>query len=186
MIKTCVSVAALLLAVLTSHPASAQSDPRFVAGAGAGVGRTWDDESLLGAGMLTEGRVGWAFTPRTQIELAMTHVPYDRKFESGVATSGRSIFSSLALKYDFTSGTVRPFILAGYGLNAHRGTRVSPPAGRHETSTVDHGYVLGTGFTVTRGRWQIGPEARIYMLSIGSDASAAVMLSGSLRASYRF
>ena len=178
--------AVLLVAVLTPDAASAQGDPRFIAGAGVGIARTWDDESLLGAGLLTEGRLGWAFTPKTHIELAVTHLPYDREFESGVETRGRSIFTSLSVKYDFTTGTVRPFGLVGYGFNSHRGTRIHPPLGESETSSVDHGYMLGTGFTVNRGHWQIGPEARVYMLSIESDASAAMMLSGSLRASYRF
>lgn len=186
MTNRCVLAAALGLAVLTPDAAAAQTDSRFAAGIGLGVARTWDDESLLGTGLLTEGRIGWAATPKTQIELAVTHLPYDREFESGVGTRGRSIFTSLSLKYDFTSGTVRPFILAGYGLNAHRGTRVSPSLGERETSTLDHGYMLGTGFTVNRGPWQVGPEARVYMMSIESDASAAMLLSGSLRASFRF
>ena len=186
MIRTYTLFAVLFLAVLTPDPASAQSEPRFIAGAGVGIARTWDDESLLGTGLLTEGRLGWAFTPKTQIEVAVTQVPYDREFESGVETHGRSIFTSVAVKHDFTTGTVRPFGLVGYGLNSHRGTRIHPPLGESETSSVDHGYMLGTGFTVNRGRWQIGPEARVYMLSVESNASAAMMLSGSLRASYRF
>lgn len=186
MIKKYAPFAALLLAVPTPDAAFAQSDPRFIAGAGVGIARAWDDESFLGTGLLTEGRVGWAFTPKTQIEVAITHLPYDREFESGVETHGRSIFTSVAVKYDFTTGTVRPFGLVGYGLNSHRGTRVHPPLGESETSSVDHGYMLGTGFTVNRGRWQMGPEARVYMMSVESDASAAMMLSGSLRASYRF
>jgi hypothetical protein len=186
MLKRIAVATAMLLAVLSPRSASAQTDSRFIAGAGVGIARTWDDESLLGTGLLTEGRIGWAFTPKAQIELAMTHVPYNREFESGVATEGRSIFTSVALKYDFSSGTVRPFVMAGYGLNNHRGTRVSPPDFESETSTTDHGYVLGTGFTVNRGRWQIGPEARVYMMAIESDASAAMMLTGSMRASLRF
>lgn len=186
MFKKIAVAAAMLLVVLAPRPAAAQADTRFIAGAGLGIARTWDDESLLGTGLLTEGRIGWSFTPKAQIELAMTHLPYNREFESGVATEGRSIFTSVALKYDFSTGTVRPFVLAGYGLNNHSGTRVSPPDFVSETSTTDHGYVLGTGFTVNRGRWQIGPEARVYMMAIESDASAAMMLTGSMRASLRF
>lgn len=166
--------------------AGAQTGGRWLAGAGAGIARTWDDESMLGAGVLMEGRLGWALTEKTQIELGITHIPYERRFESGVATEGRSIFTGLALKYDFTRGRVRPFVLAGYGLNQHRGTREHPSTPIHETSTTDHGYFIGTGLVVRNGRWEIGPEARFYMLSIENDSSAATILAGAVRASVRF
>lgn len=182
--SSAICIALVLLAVPAQ--AAAQTTGRFIAGAGAGVARTWDDESELGTGLLTEARLGWTLTPKTQIEFDVTRLPYERSFESGVETEGRSIFTGLALKYDFTTGRVRPFVLAGYGINHHRGSRTHPPLGTAETSSSDHGYVLGTGFVVNRGRWEIGPEARVYMLAIEDDASAAMMLTGSIRASMRF
>ena len=179
---------AICIAVLLSAPlaAAAQTQDRIVAGAGLGVARTWDDESLLGTGLLTEGRIGWLLTPKTQITFDVTHLPYERRFESGVATEGRSVFLGGALKYDFTRGDVRPFVLAGYGINQFRGSRTDPFLGTRETASRDHGYVLGTGFVMSRGNWEVGPEARVYMLAIENDSSAAMMLTGSIRASMRF
>ena len=178
-----------LVAVLSSAlPAltSAQDTPRFVAGASLGVARTWDDESMLGSGLVTEGRFGVNLTSKTQVEFVVTHIPYDRSFESGVATEGRSINTGLLLKHDFTRGTVRPFVVAGYGINQHRGSRTHPPLGTSNTESTDHGYLFGAGFVVARGNWEIGPEARGYMLAVDNDASAAMILSGGIRASVRF
>ena len=173
--------------LLLSAPAAAvaQTGGRVVAGAGLGVARTWDDESGLGTGLLTEARIGWLLTPKTQIAFDVTHVPFDREMIDA-GTNGRSIFTGLSLKYDFTSGAVRPFVTAGYGINHFRGTRGDAFFGTTETASRDHGYVLGTGFVVNRGRWEAGPDVRAYMLAIENDSSAAMMLTGSIRASMRF
>lgn len=177
-------LAALLL--LPAAAAAAQDTPRFVAGGAAGVGRTWDDESLLGTGLVAEGRFGVNLTRKTQVEFVLTQIPFERRFDSGVGTDGRSINTALILKHDFTSGAVRPFLTAGYGINNFRGTRTTPEPFVSRTSTNDHGYVLGTGFVVDRGRWQIGPEARVYMLAIDQDSSGAMILTGTIRAGWRF
>lgn len=185
--KLCHAAATALFAlVVAPASAAAQSAARFTAGASVHYARTWDDESLLGGGAATEGRFGVRLTPKTQVEFVVNRIPYERRFESGVATEGRSVFTGLTLKYDFTRGAARPYVLAGYGLNHHQGTRVSPGSPQSHTSTNDHGYVLGTGLAVARGRWEIGPEARIYMLAIERDASAAMVLSGGIRANVRF
>jgi hypothetical protein len=180
-----VALAVILTSALPAI-AAAQDRPRFVAGGSVGIARTWDDESMLGTGLMTEGRFGVNLTAKTQVEFVVTHFPYERSFESGVATEGRSIYTGLLLKHDFTRGTVRPFVVAGYGLNAHRGSRTHPPLGTSDTESTDHGYLFGGGFVVARGNWEVGPEARGYMLAVESDASASMILSGGIRASVRF
>lgn len=181
-----IAASALFALVLAPALAVAQSADRFTAGTSVHYARTWDDESMLGGGAATEGRFGVRLTPKTQVEFVVNRIPYERRFDSGVATEGRSVFTGLMLKYDFTRGAARPYVLAGYGLNNHRGTRSFQGSPQSHTSTNDHGYVLGTGLAVSRGRWEIGPEGRIYMLAIERDASAALMLSGGIRANVRF
>lgn len=178
--------AASIAASLLPAPASAQDAARFTAGVALHHARTWDDESFLGSGPSIEARAGINLTPKTQLEVAVTRLPYDRSFESGVATGGRSIFTALMLKYDFTRGALRPFVMAGYGINDHDGFRVDPSAGRRDTASTDHGYVVGTGAVFHRGRWQVGPEVRVHMLAIESDASAAMMLTAGIRAGVGF
>lgn len=178
-------LAALLSSTLPAL-AAAQGNPRLVAGGSLGVARSWQDESMLGAGLVTEGRVGVNLSDKAQLELELTRIPFERHFESGVSTEGRSVFAGVALKYDFTRGNVRPFVLAGYGLNFYRGTRTDPFSGVRTTDTTDHGYLVGLGTVVRRGNWEIGPEARWYMFSIEDGASAAMILSGGIRASVRF
>lgn len=181
-----VAVSVLFALALAPASAAAQPAPRFTAGTSVHFARSWDDESMLGGGAATEGRFGVRLTPKTQVEFVVNRIPYERRFESGVATEGRSIFTGLMLKYDVTRGAARPYVLAGYGLNNHQGTRTSPGSPQFHTSTNDHGYVLGTGLAFSRGRWEIGPEGRIYMLAIERDASAAMVLSGGIRANMRF
>lgn len=183
---TFTAFAALSIAV----PAAAQTDRRFTAGASINEARTWSDESLLGRGLAIEGRVGVNLTAKTQIEFAINRIPYDRVFEfSQVETHGRSIFTALVLKHDFTRGRVRPFVLAGYGINSHRGHRITPDElglRRFDSSSTDHGYLLGTGLVIARDRWEVGPEARIHMLAIEADSSVAMALMGGIRANVRF
>ena len=165
--------------------AAAQGTPRFVAGGTLGINRSWDDESMLGTGLTTEGRVGINLTAKTQIEFAIARMGFERQFDSGVATDGRSVFAGLILKHDFTSGGTRPFVLAGYGLNHSRTHRRDPVLDQTHTSN-DHGYLFGTGVVFVRNRWEAGPEARAYMFAIESDSSVAMVLSGGIRASVRF
>lgn len=179
-------VAASLAAACIPAPASAQDAPRFTAGVALHSARTWDDESFLGSGPSIEARGGVSLTPKAQVELAVTRLPYERSFDSGVATGGRSIFTALMLKYDFTRGSIRPFVMGGYGVNMHDGWRVHPPSGRSDTSSTDHGYVVGAGAVLHRGRWHAGPEVRVHMLAVESDASAAMMLTAGIRAGMRF
>jgi hypothetical protein len=177
-------LAALLSSAVPSL-AAAQDVPRFIAGGSLGLASTWGDESRLGEGFPTEGRLGVNVTRKTQIDFVLARIPFERSFESGVRTDGRSVFTGLTLKHDFTSGTARPFVLVGYGLNHSRSHRVDPFLDRTNIST-DHGYVVGTGLVFVRDKWEIGPEARVYMFAIEADSSVARILSGGIRAGVRF
>lgn len=178
--------AASLAATLIPADAGAQDIPRFTAGVALLHARTWDDEGLLGSGPAIEARGGVNLTPKTQVELAVTRVPYERFFESGVGTGGRSMFTSVMVKHDFTRGAIRPFLMAGYGINQHRGWRMHPGAGRVDTESIDHGYIAGAGAVFHGGRWHAGPEVRVHMFSIERDSSAAMMLSAGIRAGMGF
>lgn len=178
----------LLFAVLLlpAQAAFAQTTARVSAGIDIGAARTWDDESFIGTGLLAGARAGFDLTDRTSLELAVTRIAHDRQFEqSPVRVSGRSIYTGLTLRHDFTRGAVRPFLVAGYGINQHR-TTWTDPSGTRAYDSVDHGYSAGGGVAFRRGRWEHGPEARVHMLSIEADTGAAFILTGGYRLTARF
>ena len=183
---TRIIAAAVVATCLLPHAARAQSLPRFSAGVDVGAGLTAQDENAAGGGLLTGARVGFDLTPKTTMELSVTRIAHHRDFAgSPISVSGRSIFTGLSLKYDFTRGRVRPFAVAGYGINNHRHTWTDRDGARTRQASSP-GYNGGGGVVFRRGRWEHGPEARFYMLAIDEDSSAAFILTGAYRASLRF
>ena len=180
-----IAAAAIAICFLP-HAARAQSVPRFSAGVGVGGGLTSQDENFAGGGLLTGARLGFDLTPKAAVELSVTRIAHNRTFAwSRISVEGRSIFTGLSLKYDFTRGRVRPFVVAGYGINNHRHTWTDRDGARTREAN-SHGYNGGGGVMFRHGRWEHGPEARFYMLAIDQGSSAAFILTGAYRASLRF
>ncbi|MDQ3068851.1 MAG: outer membrane beta-barrel protein [Acidobacteriota bacterium] len=177
----------LVFTLLVPATAHAQVANRFSAGVEAGIARTWNDEGVVGDGFLTGARLGLMLKEGLTLELSGLRMPHSRDFEdSPVSTDGTSFFTGLSLKYDFTRGDVRPFVVAGYGINRYSGSWTEPVLGRREFSSTDHGYNGGGGVAFNHGRLEHGPEARLYMLQIESDSSPAMIISGSYRVTLRF
>ena len=175
-----------LLLILLSSTARAQS-AGVSAGLEAGVGLTTQEENFGGGGLLAGARVGFHLTEKTALELSVTRIAHRRDFPgSPVSVVGRSIFSGLSLKHDFTSGRVRPFVVAGIGLNNYVRTWTDPVSASRVSRGGSHGYNAGGGVVVRRGRWEHGPEARLYMLAVDADSTAAFILTGAYRVSLRF
>lgn len=182
------TIALITLALcLAPAAASAQTRSRFSGGLEIGAGLTSQDENFAGDGLLTGARLAFDLTDRTALELSVTRIAHHRDWEdSPVSVDGRSIFTGLSVKHDFARGRIRPFVVAGYGINNHAHTWMdSPGAGTRRVST-DHGYNGGGGVTFRSGRWEHGPEARVYMLAIDTDGSAAFILTGAWRVGLRF
>ncbi|MDQ3170828.1 MAG: outer membrane beta-barrel protein [Acidobacteriota bacterium] len=164
----------------------AQTGSRVSGGLEAGAGLTSQDENFAGSGLLTGARLGFDLTDRTALELSVTRIAHHRDFEgSPVSVDGRSIFTGLSLKHDFTRGRLRPFVVAGYGQNHHAHTWTDP-SGVRDRSATSHGYNAGGGLALRRGRWEHGVEARFYMLAIDEDSSAAFIVTGAYRVGLPF
>ena len=180
-------LAASLLFSLLPAAAQAQTASRWSGGVDVGAARTWDDESFIGTGLLTGARIGFDLTDRTTAEVSVTGLPHHRRFEqSPVEVDGRSIVTGLTLKHDFRRAGLRPYVLAGYGVNQHSRTWIESDASSRSYSAWTHGYNAGLGFAVRRSRWEHGVESRLYMLAIEEDTGAAVIITGAYRAGIRF
>lgn len=183
--KPFLSTAVLLLTLLPAA-AGAQGISRFSAGIDAGAAGTWGDESFIGKGLLTGVRAGLALTDRTTVEAGITRIPHQRTFwHSPVRVEGRSVVAGVALRHDFRRGAVRPFLAAGLGTH-HNSRTWTEPEGRRsfsERSLVRH---LGGGVAFRRGRWEHGPEARLYAVSVGEDGGPKVVMAAVYRLAARF
>ena len=177
---------AVLLLTLVPAAAGAQETSRLSAGIDVGSAGTWGDESSLGKGLLAGARVGFDLTDRTALEAAVTRIAHQRTFwYSHARVDGRSVVADLTLRHYFRLGAVRPFILAGLGTH-HNSRTWTEPEGRRsfsERSLVRH---LGGGVAFRRGRWEHGPEARLYAVSVGEDGGPKVVMAAVYRLTARF
>lgn len=172
-------VGLVLLLAAASHSAAQGNEPRGTVAATAGGGRTWDDESSLGTGIVAGGRVEWALFKHASVEGSIEALRHERtggSFES----VGTSAILSASLLHRFGGGSVRPYVLEGLSLVRHSGTTTFEGIGTERRST-SRGFHVGAGLAVRVGRrFEIGPEARFYFLeaSSGSDPSLAYWIGG--------
>lgn len=166
---------AVLLFTLVPAAAGAQGPSRFSGGIDVGAAGTWGDESFIGQGLLTGVRAGVALTDRTALEAAVARIAHQRTFwYSHARVDGRSIVAGIALRHDFRRGTTRPFVLAGVGMVDNVRTWTDPE-GRRSFSTRRFSREFGVGVAFRRGRWEHGPEARLYAVSTGEDGPKFIM-----------
>lgn len=162
---------ASLAFVALAAPAGAQTmESRGSAGAVLGGGRTWDDESNIGAGAVAGGRVDWRIFGQTSVEISADVLAHDRSggfFEA----EGRTVLLGASLVHRFGSASAQPYVLGGFDLVRHDGSTTFDGV-RTERSSTDYGYHAGGGLAVRIGRRvEAGPEARLYMIQ-PEDGSA--------------
>lgn len=165
--------ALLLLAVLIV-PSSAFAQTQEARGSVAGIvgaGKTWDDESDIGSGAVAGARVDWRLFGGTRVEFAFDWLDHDR---TGVfASTGRTSLFSGSLLQRFGTRSAQPYVLGGLTIAQHSGTTTFEDLAR-STTTTDAGFHFGGGLAVRVGeRFEVGPEARFYIISASDSASPA-------------
>ena len=163
----------IALVLVAPHNLFAQTrDTRGSIAAIAGAGRTWDDESQIGSGAAVGGRVDWRLIGNTRVEGAVELFGHDRN--DVFQAHGHTVLASASLVQRFGAAAVQPYVLGGVTVAHHSGTTQlgTGPTRRH-TST-DTGYHFGGGLAVRLGqRFEIGPEARFYILQADNDSDPA-------------
>lgn len=163
----------LILAVcaLAAIPVAAQTnESRGTAGAIVGGGRTWDDESNIGGGVVAGGRVDWRVFGSTSLEVSADVLGHDRSggfFEA----EGTSVLVGASLLHRFGDAAAQPYVLGGLDIIRHDGSTTFEGV-RTERRSTDYGYHFGGGLAARIGeRFEAGPEARFYMIQ-PEDGSA--------------
>jgi hypothetical protein len=147
-------------------------ETRGSAAAIVGGGRTWDDESRIGSGLAAGGRVDWRLFGNTRAEAAFDFLRHER---TGVFESkGHTLLTSASLVQRFGSGSAQPYLLGGLTVASHSGTNRFGDGPTIPHSSLDFGYHFGGGLAVRVGqRFEIGPEARFYIVQASSDSDPA-------------
>jgi hypothetical protein len=158
-----------ILIAMQRRPASAQPpEGKWDAGGIVGLGKTWDDETDLGNGVLAGARVQWLLTRKLRVEADLDWLRHSRRVRE-FETSGHTLFLTGALKYRFRARANTGYLLGGPVLAIH--TRRNRFSGNvREISSTQAGYVLGGGVSVSvRRNVELGPEARMIVLSTNQE-----------------
>jgi len=163
----------IVLAGLAAGAEAQTLERRGTVAGNAGGGRTWDDEGSLGTGAVVGGRVDWKFLESVSLEASVDVLSHDR---SGGAfeAEGRTAFIGASLLKRFGAAAARPYVLVGYHLAQHSGSTTFLGERRDRDST-GHGFHFGGGVMVRIGeRFELGPEARFYMIKPDTDSDPAL------------
>ena len=177
------TIGILALAVSSlGAPAVAQTlEPSGTAGVVLGGGRTWDDESQIGGGIVAGGRVDWRLFGSTSLEASADVLTHDRSggfFEA----EGQTLLLGASLLHRFGTAAARPYVLGGFDIVRHDGSTTFEGV-RTDRRSTDYGYHFGGGIGVRIGeRLEAGPEARFYMIQPedGSAPAFAYWVGGRL------
>ena len=177
-------VLAALLSVLFIAPAVAHAqssaDPAWTAGGIVGFGRTWDDESQIGTGVLLGGRVEGRIAGGLWLEGSLDWLRHNRD-EGAFQADGHTTLLGAALKYRFGSSAAHGYVLGGPVLAFHSATNTFGGVER-DVSSTDAGISFGGGFAGrVANRFEIGPEARMTLLWAGDDSAPAAAIYGGVR-----
>jgi hypothetical protein len=180
-------VAAALL-VLFGGTASAQGAPsaRWTLGATGGLGRTWDDEGQIGAGLLAGGFAQWRWLGRTHLELAIDLLRHNRT-GGAFEAEGHTTFGSATIVQRFGGTRTHGYVLGGATLAAHSGTAGFPREGLVTASnSTNPGYFFGGGLMFSASRHlDVGPVVRLMVLTADSDSDPAFATTAGLRIAFR-
>jgi opacity protein-like surface antigen len=168
--------AVLLLLLFTAMPSIAAAQPadRGSVSGMVGGGRTWDDESNIGGGLAAGGRVDFRVFGNTRLEVSADLLRHERTPEpvGAFGAEGTSGLFGASLVHRFGQSTAQPYVLGGVDIVTHSGTTTFDQVTTDREST-NFGYHFGGGVAVRVGsRFEIGPEARFFIMQAGDDGSA--------------
>jgi hypothetical protein len=178
-------VAALAAAAPAARAQAAEGQTVRLIG-GAGWMSLWDDETMLGRGVLASGGIAMPIGDRLSAEGEISAARHHR--DAGyLAAEGTPIFAIGRASYRFgdPSATTRPFASAGFGVihstgqfttrsvvPDDRGFPVEGPSTRRDWSITKPVFELGAGLSIRSApRVVIRPEFR-WIASSGDAASA--------------
>jgi Outer membrane protein beta-barrel domain len=169
----------LLIAPAAAH-AQSSADPAWTAGGIVGLGRTWDDESQIGSGVLLGARLDGRLAGGLWVEGSLDWLRHNRD-EGAFRAVGHTTLLGAALKGRFGSAATHGYVLGGAVIAFHAATNTFDGVARDLDST-DAGISLGGGFAGTvGGQFAIGPEARMTILWAGDDSAPAYAIYGGVR-----
>jgi hypothetical protein len=161
-----------VLSLSLTTGAFAQTDSRASVAGTISASQTWDDEGSLGKGIGAGGRVDWRLFGNTSVEGSVDFLAHDRSggfFQS----EGNSTLLSVSLVQRFGHATAQPYVLGGVGLVHHSGTTQFEDLAFRRNST-DPAFHFGGGVAVKiNERFEIGPEARFYVIRAGNSSDPA-------------
>ena len=141
------SLAALFFVFLIAPPAAhaqAAADPAWTASGIVGFGRTWDDESQIGNGVLLGARLDGQLAGRLRLEGSLDWLRHDRD-EGAFQADGHTTLLGATLKYRFGSAATHGYVLGGPVLAFHSATNTFDGDSR-EIDSTDAGISFGGGF----------------------------------------
>jgi opacity protein-like surface antigen len=183
-------IAAVIAATAANANAQPQPDrsPLRVFGS-AGWMSLWDDETLLGRGVLAGGGVAAPLADRVSVEAELSGGRH-RRDAGYLAAEGTPILAVGRLAYHFrpSSAAARPFASAGLGVlhstgqlttrsivPDDRGLPVEGPSTRRDWSVTRPAFEFGGGVSIrTTPRLDIRPEFR--WIASGGDANRSSTL----------
>lgn len=169
----------LLIAPAAAH-AQSSADPGWTAGGMVGFGRTWDDESQIGSGVLLGARVDGRLAGGLWAEGSLDWLRHDRD-EGAFQAEGHTTLLGAALKGRFGSAATHGYVLGGPVIAFHAATNTFDGVAR-EVDSTDAGISFGGGFAGTiGGQFEIGPEARMTILWASDDSAPAYTIYGGVR-----
>jgi hypothetical protein len=183
---TLASIAFSLLA--QAGPAAAPAGPPTPVSVtvSIGRGRTWDDESLIGAGTSAAAGVEWRFRPKWSVGAEVERLGHKRD-TSGLNWSGRTVFASANIAYRFGARGVTPYVGGGYGGAFHKGEShfgAAASTSRSSTSPMEYGTV---GVEIPVGdRFAVSPEFRITFCQPPDDSAPWAATRFGIKGAIRF
>jgi opacity protein-like surface antigen len=164
--------ALFVLSLLSLATGAFAQDSRASVGGTISASQTWDDEGSLGKGLGAGGRVDWRLFGNTSVEGSVDLLTHDRSggfFQS----EDTSTLVGASLVQRFGHQAVQPYVLGGVGLVHHSGTTQFQDLVSRRTST-DRAFHFGGGLAVKiNERFEIGPEARFYVINAGNGSDPA-------------
>jgi hypothetical protein len=180
------SAALLITSAATVSAQTAPSSTRWTFGGTAGLGRTRDDESQIGSGVLAGGYAQWRWLSHTNVEVSVDFLTHNRTggyFEA----HGHTTFLSGTLVQRFGGSAANGYVLGGVTLAAHSGTAGFPAENLiAQSSSTNPGYIFGGGamFRASR-RIDVGPMVRIALLTTDTDSDPPFAIMAGIRVGFR-
>jgi hypothetical protein len=169
----------LFIAPAAAH-AQSIAEPTWTMGGLVGFGKTWDDESQIGSGVLLGARVEGRLAGPLWLQGSLDWLRHDRD-EGAFQAKGHTSLLGAAVKYRFGSAASHGYVFVGPVLAFHAATNTFDGESR-EINSTDPGFSFGGGVAGRVGaRFEIGPEARMTLLWAGDDAAPAAAIYGGVR-----